>query len=252
MNLLPVGTLPFRPVPVRSGEFLELPAMSSHVRGFENYLLNILGTAIRTEENKMVSCSHVMDAFQGVASPPYALVRSPASQGTVVYWFTRIQKAFRYIDFRHNRVNHGIDISALIAPTQPLWNTTNSLPPITWGDSTQVGVGDSVMIAGYPHGTGLFKAIKTNRGIIQPSFYSGIVSAVLPATNENESRLFQLGIQSYGGLSGGAMFNPQTGEILGMITEGLDSPNGESLPVTYAIPSEVIKPYIESISFQVG
>ena len=67
----------------------------------------------------------------------------------------------------------------------------------------------------------MFLLTKANRGFIQPTFYSGIVSAILPATKATETRIIQISVPVAGGMSGGVLFNPETGEALGMITSGL-------------------------------
>jgi S1-C subfamily serine protease len=134
------------------------------------------------------------------------------------------------------------------------------VPPARWGDSTQVGIGDPVVVAGFPHGRDMFLLTKTNRGLIQPTFHSGLVSAIIPAMNATETRLFQLSVPSAGGTSGGAVFNPNTGEIIGMVFQGLQiriqgtdkgtEASDIPLPISYAIPSEIIAPYLEVITFQ--
>jgi hypothetical protein len=50
-------------------------------------------------------------------------------------------------------------------------------------------------------------------------------------------------------MSGGAVFDQKTGEVIGMVTSCMhvgDIP----LPTSYAIPSEIIAPYLEVITFQ--
>jgi S1-C subfamily serine protease len=94
----------------------------------------------------------------------------------------------------------------------------------------------------------MFLFTKSNRGLIQPTFYSGIISAILPATTATETRLLQISIPVAGGMSGGAVFLPNTGEVVGMVTSCIHV--GEvPLPMSFAIPSEVIAPFVESISF---
>jgi S1-C subfamily serine protease len=54
-----------------------------------------------------------------------------------------------------------------------------------------------------------------------------------------------------GGISGGVVCDPRTGAVLGMVTSGLTV--GEiNLPITYAIPSEVLRPFADAISLDVG
>ena len=95
----------------------------------------------------------------------------------------------------------------------------------------------------------MFKFTKSNRGLIQPTFYSGIVSAILPATHPSEIRILQISVPSAGGMSGGAIFDPKTGKVLGMITSCVHN-DGIPQPISYAIPSEIIAPYVEVITFE--
>jgi hypothetical protein len=62
------------------------------------------------------------------------------------------------------------------------------------------------------------------------------------------TRLLQLSIPVEDGMSGGAVFLPDTGEVIGMITSCLQK-NGVSLPRSIAIPSEIIAPYVELVTF---
>ncbi len=123
------------------------------------------------------------------------------------------------------------------------------VPVIRWGDSTSLGVGHQVVVGGYPYGTDLFRVTRTNRGVIQPTFYPGIISALVPATRPTETRLLQISVAVAGGISGGGVFNLETGALLGMVTSGLGSAEGGLQPVTYAIPGEVIAPFASSLSF---
>ena len=107
-----------------------------------------------------------------------------------------------------------------------------------------------MLMGGYPYGTDLFKITQTNRGVIQPSFFDGVVSAMIPAQNERETRLIQLSTPAAGGMSGGAVFDPETGAAYGMITSSLEDSSGALHPVTYAIPSEVIFPYSGVMQFR--
>jgi hypothetical protein len=50
-------------------------------------------------------------------------------------------------------------------------------------------------------------------------------------------------------MSGGAVLHPETGQVLGMITSCMML-NDIPLPMSYAIPSEIIAPFIEVISFE--
>ena len=218
---------------------------------FEKYLINIVGTAIRTGTGKLVTCLHVADEIVQQKLKAYALVNRTLSPNTIVHTSCPLGPAIKYVRPGQKKGDAGVDLAVI--PFVPQDNHGNFLdtPSITWGDSTKLGVGDRVLVGGYPYGTDLFQMTKTNRGVIQPTFLDGIVSAIIPAQNEKETRLLQLSTLAAGGISGGAVFDPETGEAYGMITSSVQGSNEALHPVTYAIPSEVILPYSGAINFSV-
>lgn len=164
------------------------------------------------------------------------------------------------MDIRTNQVNNKVDLAVLLCAAK----STRELPYqaliARWGDSTRLGVGDEVLIGGYPYGKEMFRFTDSNRGIVQPTFYSGVISAILPATEVGETRVLQISIPVAGGMSGGAVFDPKNGKIVGMVFAGVDTPvpttNNVSIaipqPVTYALPSEIIAPFAKVITFKRG
>ena len=257
-SVLPVGILPFTPLPPQP----DIPAIPGDHPDADKFLMSIVGTAIQAGQGKLVTCAHVMDALVAAQARTYVLTSTTRSS-TVVYLPYRVVQALRYVDPRTNQVNPGVDLAVLLVPASQRSTIPYNVPPVHWGDSAGVGVGDPVLIGGYPLGTAMFLSTKSNRGVIQPTFYSGIVSAVLPATKPNEARLFQVSIPTAGGMSGGPMLDPATGEVLGIVTSGIEiriprdateesTEEGPSipLPMTYVLPSEVIMPYVNTIKFE--
>jgi len=243
-SILPVGILPFQPIPIEDDK---MPGISIREKGAEQYLMNIVGTAIQAGDGKLVTCGHVVEALIEQKANGYILSRI-IREGTVAYVPYPIVKALRYVDPRTDAVNNDVDLSVLLVPAKSTENIPYEAPNVDWGDSSKLGVGDPVLVCGYPHGTEMFKFTQSNRGIIQPTFYQGIVSAILPATKPYETRIIQISIPSAGGMSGGAMFDPQTGKVMGMVTSCVHM-NGIPQPMSYAIPSEIIAPYVEVITF---
>jgi S1-C subfamily serine protease len=116
---------------------------------------------------------------------------------------------------------------------------------VHWGDSGNLGAGDAVMVTGFPMGSDLFFEHRSNRGVIQPTVYAATIAAVVPATTASETRLLRLTIPGVGGLSGGLVFNPKTGEMLGMMVSA--SLSGlVPAPVMYAIPTEALHPFVKA------
>jgi S1-C subfamily serine protease len=245
LSLVPVGILPFKPLPTHPNV---LPAIHFNDPDAEKYLMNIVGTAIQACDGKLVTCAHVIEALIEQKSRGYILSRI-MRDGTIIYIPYPIQYALRYVDPRTDKVNLNVDMAVLIVLAKSTKEIPYGPPNVCWGDSSKLGVGDQVIIGGYPLGKEMFLITKSNRGIVQPSFYTGIVSAVLPATKSDETRIIQVSIPSAGGMSGGAMFDPKTGKVMGMVTSCVHF-KGIPQPMTYVVPSEIIAPFVEVITFE--
>lgn len=219
---------------------------------FESFLPNIEGSGFQVGRGKILTCRHVVDVLDLAQRNAYVLAHIEDSQ-IHTRALLPISGVIHFIDPRSMRSNPGIDVSIVIAaavsknPALPQFE----IPPVEWGDSTSLGVGDRVLIGGYPLGRDMFVALKSNRMIVQPSFFDGIVSCIIPATNAGETRLLQVSSVALGGISGGVVCDPDTGKVLGMVTSGFAA-DGVSLPITYAIPSEVLQPWAAEVNFKVG
>ncbi|MDY0881807.1 DegQ family serine endoprotease [Dongia soli] len=108
-----------------------------------------------------------------------------------------------------------------------------SLPFVTFGDSDKERVGDWVMAVGNPFGLG---------GTVT----AGIVSARGRDINEGPFDDFlQIDAAINQGNSGGPTFSTN-GEVIGINT-AIASPNGGSVGIGFAIPSNMAKPVIEAL-----
>ena len=128
-------------------------------------------------------------------------------------------------------------------------------PTLRIGDSTAVREGQSVAFTGFPIGGALGFSPVTHRGMV-----SSIVAAAMPtpsASQLNEKTIrslraggsfdvFQLDGTAYPGNSGGPLFDPETGDVLGIVNmvfikgtreSALTHPSG----ITYAVPSRFIQ-----------
>jgi hypothetical protein len=216
---------------------------------FEKSIMGIEGTAFRAGRGKLLTCWHVCEPLLVKEGFAHVLISLPES-GKLFNCYIPIHMKMNFIDERHKKGNSEIDVGLLVCPAIEDAKF-DACPAVTWGDSTDVGVGDSVLIGGYPLGRDLFLAMSTNRGVVQPSFYDGVISAIIPATTPTETRLFQISSLAIGGISGGVVCHATTGEVLGMVTSGLQY-GDQALPMTYAIPSEVLQPYVDRINFKVN
>lgn len=130
-----------------------------------------------------------------------------------------------------------------------------AVPALTVGDSDQVREGQSVAFMGFPIGGALGFSPVTHRGMV-----SSITTAALPAATasqlkdkniltlraHNNFHVFQLDGTAYPGNSGGPLFDPITGHVLGVVNmvfikgtreSALTHPSG----ISYAIPSGFVQ-----------
>ena len=131
-------------------------------------------------------------------------------------------------------------------------------PALAIRDSDTVREGQSVLFTGFPIGGALGFSSVTHRGMI-----SSITPAVMPAPSarllsEGTIRgaragtfnIFQLDATAYPGNSGGPLFDPEKGDVLGVVNmvfikgtreAALSQPSG----ISYAIPSKFVAQLIE-------
>ncbi|MGE0098422.1 MAG: S1C family serine protease [Hydrogenophaga sp.] len=124
-------------------------------------------------------------------------------------------------------------------------------PALRLGDSSRVREGDDLVFTGFPVGGSLGFSPVTHRAMV-----SSITSAALPSPSADRLQaqairslrdgtfdLFQLDATAYPGNSGGPLFNPETGEVVGVMNLAfikntreavLSQPSG----ISYAIPSQ--------------
>jgi S1-C subfamily serine protease len=130
-----------------------------------------------------------------------------------------------------------------------------ALPSLNISDSASVREGQSVAFMGFPIGGALGFSPVTHRG-----FISSIAAVALPTPTAQQLNskvirslrsgisfdIFQLDGTAYPGNSGGPLFDPATGNVLGVLNmvfikgtreSALTHPSG----ISYAIPSEHIK-----------
>ena len=127
------------------------------------------------------------------------------------------------------------------------------VPALTLGDSDTVREGQAVAFMGFPIGGALGFSAVTHRGLI-----SSITAAALPTPTAQQLNakairslragsfdIFQLDATAYPGNSGGPLFDPDRGEVLGVINmvfikgtkeSALTHPSG----ISYAIPSRYV------------
>ena len=127
-------------------------------------------------------------------------------------------------------------------------------PALKLGDSSRVREGDALAFTGFPIGGVLGYAPVTHRALV-----SSITAAVLPSPSaqrlkeqairslrQGSFNIFQLDATAYPGNSGGPLFHPDTGEVMGVMNmvlikgtreSALSQPSG----LSYAIPSRYVQ-----------
>ncbi|MDP1999667.1 MAG: serine protease [Rhodoferax sp.] len=139
-----------------------------------------------------------------------------------------------------------------------------TVPALKMGDSDRVREGQSIAFMGFPIGGVLGFSPVTHRGMV-----SSITVAALPAPTAGQLndktirklrsggnfQVFQLDGTAYPGNSGGPLFDPDTGQVLGVVNmvfikgtreSALTNPSG----ITYAIPSGFVQRLLESSRVQ--
>lgn len=246
-SLIPVGTFKV-PLP-KHDSTKPPPIIDSSDPNYKAHLMEIRGTAIYAGEDKIVTCQHVLDEIDNLKKSGYMQLKYEEGN-TVAFSKYRYTTSIPYIDPRSKATNDAVDLALVPMPIERSPILPVDPPHVVWGDSTELGVGDPIIVGGYPYGTDMFTLNTTNQGFIQPSFYPGIISCIVPALNETETRILQISTAVAGGMSGGAVFLPHNGEVVGMVFKGLTGAQGDLHPVTYALPSEVISPFVKMISFK--
>ena len=214
----------------------------------EKYLMRIMGTAIQVGEGKLLTTAETVAAVRPQKTKPFVLAHIERENARIAIPYP-IPYMLPSVDPRTREVNPTIDAALLLVPAKSTEEIPYEVKPLNWGDSTEVGVGDPVMVAGYPLGTDLFLEYRSNRGLIQPTVYSGTIGAIIPAIQPTDARLFRITVPGIGGISGGAVFSVKEARLLGMVTTSMHAATLPQ-PVIYALPSEVLRPYVESVTFE--
>ncbi len=153
-------------------------------------------------------------------------------------------------------VDHDLALLRIAAP---------SLPALRLGSSDSARVGEEVAFTGYPIGMilGLYPA--THRATISartPMVIPARSSAELDerrirALRNDPPMVFQLDATAYPGNSGSPLFRKGSGEVIGVINQvfvqgGREAAIGQPSGISYAIPSDRIRPLLQEYRNQSG
>ncbi|GAB4254170.1 MAG: hypothetical protein Kow0065_00900 [Methylomicrobium sp.] len=134
-----------------------------------------------------------------------------------------------------------------------------ALSPMALGDSRTVREGELYAFTGYPIGMvlGLFPA--THRGIVSaitpmaiPVIASGQLNAKMLKRLRNPYDVLQLDATAYPGNSGSPLYNPESGEVVGIINKVFVKESKETVlsqpsGITYAIPVVYLKQLLNKV-----
>ena len=149
-SLVPVGVFPRDPPQIPPEQ---ASTFSMTDPGNEEYLMNIIGTAIQGGPGKLVTCGHVVEALIKTQKRSYMLSRIFREDTVICVPFPiNYDHAINYVDPRTDALNPIVDLAVMIMPVKSTKERPYEAPSVKWGDSTKVGVGDQVIVGGYPHG----------------------------------------------------------------------------------------------------
>jgi len=111
------------------------------------------------------------------------------------------------------------------------------LPALQISEQDHVVEGTELATAGYPMGTDALTAPGYVHQIT-PTLQRGIVSAVLPFECE-KPHAFTINVMTQGGASGSPVFEPETGEVVGVLYAGLNDIGMTKEQDFYRIPTNI-------------
>lgn len=167
--------------------------------------------------DKLVAAIQQSQATGTVPEMPQVLAHGPIQQsGNTVSWgyfLSPVASIFRPTAFDLAVLRTNVDGDAAKAICAVEFATS------------QCAEGDHVATCGYPFGMELHAQITGGIPTIVPSFSQGVVSALLPhhAIPAAGQKRFQIHAMISGGNSGGPVFDPYSGRVVGVITDSLNS-----------------------------
>ena len=231
-------------VPVKAGPLADTVArikpsivIVGTYKATDNPRFQLRGTGFIVGDGlQVVTNAHVLPEVTGLSDAPALVVQVRGADGQ---WQVRVARALERSDA------HDLAVLRIDGPAGP------ALP---LGDSARVREGDELAFTGFPIGGVLGYSPVTHRATV-----SSITEAALPSPSARQLQgravrglrdgtfeIFQLDATAYPGNSGGPLFDPQTGEVMGVMNmvlinctreSALSQPSG----ISYAIPAVHVK-----------
>ena len=210
----------------------------------EKGLPEILGTgfAVTDDPRIIVTAAHVVAGAFGRASEQTVLFAQP--HRPAIMWESSVEDTTDHIRSVYSaavefdfRTRQGLDLAVIELPE-------GLSPPgaLSLADPSYVHLGDRVATCGWPYGT----TIRAKNEPVLPSFTWGTVSNIEPhpqsSPEERLAYLVQMPVNP--GNSGGAVFNPNTGDVLGVVVSMLEV-RGVRAGLSKVIPTALFRPGID-------
>lgn len=202
------------------------------------------GSGFAVDDGRIiVTNAHVLPALVDSARNESLAILAPGPDGNEML----MREAQRVV------VDPGSDLALLKV-------SGDRLPPLRIGDSTQVREGQEIFMTGFPIGAILGPFPATHRGMVSAitpiAIPQGRASELNPALVRRLSTgtfaVFQLDATAYPGNSGSPIYDPATGDVLGIVNmvfvKGtkeavLSQPSG----ITYAVPAAHIAALLKTL-----
>jgi len=216
-------------------------AIGTYQRG-RNPAFRFLGTGFAVGNGRLIATnSHVVPATLATEKMETLAIAVPGEKESAVHMATALARD----------KDHDLAVLRL---------TNASLPALTLDAGDAVREGQNVAFTGFPIGNALGLSPVTHRGIIAAITPIGIPQArgreLSPALIRRLARepflIYQLDATAYPGNSGSPVFDPDTGNVLGVINmvfvkstkeNILSDPSG----ISYAIPAAYLRALIEKL-----
>jgi hypothetical protein len=132
-SLVPVGVYSFDLPPFNPAG---APVVNLTTPRNEDYLMNIVGTAIQAGDGKLVTCAHVDQALLNSQKKTkhYILARIHRKETVQVVPYP-IPVSIPYFDIRTDKPNPEVDLAVLLVPAKSIERLPYEVPSVRWGDS---------------------------------------------------------------------------------------------------------------------
>ena len=205
--------------------YLMVP-LEQHRKDWTNPEFRIVGTGFLIAENLVITCRHVLQTLHHLEDHE----GYPNDQMRLSFVYPHLKDSKQW-----QAMNIGLDMTLIperegmpdlafirIAPKDRTPDSYQCVP-VKFSECA-VQLGDHIAIWGYPDGEGLHlpgMKYDPNEKLVRtgPVLQQGFVSAGTPFDVELASE-YLLDVRTTGGMSGGPVFNPRTGEVIGVHYKG--------------------------------